>query len=214
MDALELFFKVLLALLVVGFVGYPLLRQDWEEEEVTVPEELQELYRRKESTYSALKELEFDYKTGKLSEADFTELDTKYRAEAIELLEAIDLAEKGEAPKPRKPRKPRAERAASAGNGAAAASSSSTPRQAGASAGRAAAAGRVGRGLVCAECDAENPANARFCGSCGSELELEPPVAKRARKAAGATEDICEDCGQPVGAEHRFCAGCGAEVNA
>jgi hypothetical protein len=214
MEALELFAKVLLALAVVGFVGYPLLRQDWEEEEVELPEELQDLYRRKESTYSALKELEFDFRTGKLSQTDFNELDAKYRSEAIELLEALELAEKGEAPKPRKEPKLRAERPAGAAGEGGAARRGESPRQSRRPAGTATAtAPRVGQGLLCLACDAENPANARFCAACGAELEQEPPR-RRARKVVGAPELVCDDCGQPVGPEHSFCAGCGAEVHA
>ncbi|MHB1343120.1 MAG: hypothetical protein ACYCX3_02020 [Thermoleophilia bacterium] len=81
----------MLALLAVALVAYPLLAPAREEEEdLDPPEELDELRRRQESTYSAIKELEFDYRTGKLSEKDFYELDARYRMDALELMDAIE----------------------------------------------------------------------------------------------------------------------------
>lgn len=41
---------------------------------------------------ATIKDLEFDYRMGKLSDADFADLDTHYRLQAIEILERIDLA--------------------------------------------------------------------------------------------------------------------------
>lgn len=229
---LELIVKVLLALLVVAFVGYPLLKEDWEEEEAEVPEDLQELYHRKESTYSALKELEFDFKTGKLSELDYRELDTKYRTEAIELLEAIDLLEGAEAPPPRRKARPApavqatgpAEAADAAGSGeepVPATLSADPARESAAGRGQAARhsqkrrpAAHVGRGRVCPECEAENPAAARFCASCGEALPQAEAAPKRARKAAGSATLVCDECGATLRDGHRYCGGCGAEVGA
>ncbi|OFV80691.1 MAG: hypothetical protein A2W26_06905, partial [Acidobacteria bacterium RBG_16_64_8] len=93
MIAVDTLVKIVLVIAVVAFVAYPFLlpargrNEDVEE----LSGEAEDLYRRKESAYSALKELEFDFKTGKLSETDFEELDAKYRSEALEILEAIDV---------------------------------------------------------------------------------------------------------------------------
>ncbi len=87
----EMLVKVMLALLAVALVAYPLLTPPRDEEEdLDPPEELDELHRRQESTYSAIKELEFDYRTGKLSEEDFHDLDARYRTDALELMDAIE----------------------------------------------------------------------------------------------------------------------------
>jgi len=87
----EVFIKVILALLAVAFVAYPLLTPPREEDEdLDLSEDLDELHRRKESTFSAIKELEFDFRTGKLSEEDFRELDARYRTDALELIDAIE----------------------------------------------------------------------------------------------------------------------------
>lgn len=55
-----------------------------------VPTGLSDLVARKEAAYSALKELEFDYRTRKLSPEDYEDLRTIYRLEAAEVLKAMD----------------------------------------------------------------------------------------------------------------------------
>jgi hypothetical protein len=44
----------------------------------------------KEAKYGEIREAELDYRTGKLSEADWKAIDRELRAEAMELLRAID----------------------------------------------------------------------------------------------------------------------------
>lgn len=54
-----------------------------------------DLLARKDAALSALKELEFDYQTRKLSAEDYEELRAIYRVEAAQVLKAMD---QGEAP--------------------------------------------------------------------------------------------------------------------
>ena len=49
-----------------------------------------ELEALKEAKYREIRDAELDYKTGKLSEADWRSLDRKLRAEAVELLKRLD----------------------------------------------------------------------------------------------------------------------------
>src|SRR5690348_9556083 len=51
---------------------------------------------------------------------------------------------------------------------------------------------------ACVACATENPADARFCMSCGSPLERRCPSCG-ARAAAGAR--FCTDCGAPLAAD-------------
>ena len=44
----------------------------------------------KEAKYREIRDAELDYRTGKLSEADWKRLDRELRAEAIEILRALD----------------------------------------------------------------------------------------------------------------------------
>jgi len=49
-----------------------------------------DLEARKEAKYKEIRDAELDWRTGKLSEADYRELDRKLRRDAIALLEALD----------------------------------------------------------------------------------------------------------------------------
>lgn len=199
--------KILMVLAAVAFIGYPLLRQWTEEEEVELPQELEELHRRKESTYSALKELEFDFRTGKLSETDYRELDTKYRADAVEILEAIEEEEAFQRSGRAMGRKATPARAAKP--------AATRKKVAPAAGGRTRSAqAAVDEQLVCLACDHVNPHSARFCGGCGDALLEQTAVAAAAVSPNGAGEPECADCGAPVEAGHRFCGSCGAEVHA
>jgi hypothetical protein len=62
-------------------------------------EELEDLELQKESHYSAIRELEFDFKAKKLSRKDYEELRDEYKALAIETLSQIDELESGKGPK-------------------------------------------------------------------------------------------------------------------
>jgi hypothetical protein len=53
-------------------------------------DELRSLATAKEAKYAEIRDNETDYRTGKLSERDFRELDRQLRAEAVEILRAID----------------------------------------------------------------------------------------------------------------------------
>ena len=75
----------------VVFVGEPLvrraseMRQDDEEQS-----ELDRLALQKETVYTAISDLDFDFRTGKVDDADYTELRRHLEDEAIELLRHID----------------------------------------------------------------------------------------------------------------------------
>ncbi len=201
MAVIDTLVKIIVALAVVAFVGYPLLKGRWDEEpEPVLSDESEELYRRKESIYSALKELEFDYKTGKLSEQDYRELDARYKAEALEILEAIDEAEKPQ-PKASRTKKPRAAASAPARR--------SSPAGAAASTAPAGSSGSV----ACGSCGRVNPAGARFCASCGERFDARPP-AGTPKEPEDALALICDSCGAEIASGHRFCGSCGIQVQA
>ncbi len=44
----------------------------------------------KENAYATIKDIQFDYKTGKISDEDYKELMAKYEAEAVDILKKID----------------------------------------------------------------------------------------------------------------------------
>jgi rRNA maturation endonuclease Nob1 len=54
--------------------------------------ERERLERQKLDAYAAIKELEFDYRMHKLSDADFAAIRDKYAAQAVEAIAALDAA--------------------------------------------------------------------------------------------------------------------------
>lgn len=190
MAILETLVKVVMALAVVAYVSYPLLRGKVgeDEDEAEMPEELADLYHRKEATYAALKELEFDYRTGKLSESDFKHLEERYRADGIELLEAIETAEGEEA---------------EGGTSGAKRKGAGVPGQGPAHIPAAPSPG------LCGSCGTVNDEGAKFCATCGERL--------KAGEAPGKGRDqgvpVCSACGEEVKAGAKFCGSCGAEVD-
>lgn len=57
-------------------------------------EKLKNLNNQKDSLYAAIKDIEFDYGLGKLSQEDYQELNAKYKNEAASVLKEIDSIEK------------------------------------------------------------------------------------------------------------------------
>ncbi len=86
---------ILLALLTFAFIIYPLLKKGERSADSVQDEELQELYSRRDTAYSMLKELEFDFQSGILTGEDYRALEKKYKGKAISILRDIDSVEKG-----------------------------------------------------------------------------------------------------------------------
>lgn len=136
----------------------------------------------------ALKEIEFDRATGKLSDRDYEMLKSRYSAEALAALESESTL------------------SAVPGTG-----------PAGQAAGMRPLAGeldpeelirhrlQVIRGSrssparSCIQCGPRPEPDAQFCSRCGASLE---------------TTGFCSHCGAPLSAGSRFCAGCGTRVAA
>lgn len=99
------FVEILIFISAMFFVGYPFFKRspigqgfspaDRGEAEAS---HYNELVHKKETAYITIKDLEFDYRTGKLSQADYMELKNRYEAEALQTLKEIDdfkVQEKG-----------------------------------------------------------------------------------------------------------------------
>lgn len=91
--------KVFITVIAIGaavFVALPFFKKKIEiisqeaGSQNPVEEGLRRLNSEKESVYSALKEIDFDYGMGKLSKEDYDELENKYKAQAVALLKEID----------------------------------------------------------------------------------------------------------------------------
>lgn len=136
---------------------------------------------------TALREIEFDRATGKLSDEDYAELKARYTAEALAILRqeggsAATQLEGGETAPPAEP--------------------SSRPAAESADPIEALIADRVrrldGAAIRCPTCGPRPETDALFCSSCGCSL----------------TVGGCTSCGTPIVPGSRFCDSCGTAVSA
>jgi len=92
---MSIFWALVLTALVFAFVAYPLFRQKARSAAVAGDEKFRELHSKRDTAYSMLKELEFDYQSGILTEEDYRELEARYKKKAISILKDADELEKG-----------------------------------------------------------------------------------------------------------------------
>lgn len=80
---------VIISLVAVAYVVWPLVRP--EPPPVVVEDDrLSELLGRKDAVLAAIKDLEFDYQVGKLSEEDYERFNQRLRRQAIGLIQQIE----------------------------------------------------------------------------------------------------------------------------
>ena len=101
MEALALVLAALLAVAAVVFVARPFLREpdgrEGEPSDATDAERLR-LAEERDRVLAALKELEFDHRTGKISDADYRDLVGPLRRRAAEALRALERMDGSERP--------------------------------------------------------------------------------------------------------------------
>ena len=97
MNATVLLVSMLVPLAV--FVMWPLFTAD-PEDSLAAPEEdpTASLELRKNNAYAALKEAEFDRRTGKLSDEDYDKVVGRYKNQALEAIAALDARQGAAAP--------------------------------------------------------------------------------------------------------------------
>lgn len=87
---MTIFVALLLTVLTFIAVILPFFRQRIRPVYAVTDEESQELRFKRDTTYAMLKELEFDYKSGVLTEADYRDLEDRYKRRGISILKDID----------------------------------------------------------------------------------------------------------------------------
>ena len=87
---MTIFVALLITALTFAFVAYPLFRQRRRSANAAADARLVELLSSRDTTYSMLKELEFDFQSGILSKEDYQELEARYKGKAISVLRGID----------------------------------------------------------------------------------------------------------------------------
>ena len=87
----------LLEILVVGLVlfgiGYPLFMRPKEVITLDEGDEYHNLLYAKDAALLAIKELDFDYDTGKLGEDDYKRIKKQFESEAVAIIKQVDEAE-------------------------------------------------------------------------------------------------------------------------
>lgn len=90
MDPLVLVAVGVLFVLVIALVGLPLRSGTAEAADERERRDIEALEEAKRAKYAEIRELEMDFRTGKLTEDDFRVQDRARRAEAVELLRRLD----------------------------------------------------------------------------------------------------------------------------
>ena len=92
---MTVFIAILFTVLAFAFIIYPFFKQRVRSADSAENEKLRELHSKRDTSYSMLKELEFDFQSGILTEEDYRELEARYKRKAITILRNIDDSEKG-----------------------------------------------------------------------------------------------------------------------
>jgi hypothetical protein len=201
-------------LILVGFIlAHPFLeRQGVREQRVGAAEAV---LAERDQVLDALRDLDFDHATGKITDEDYTPQRARLVAQGVALLKQLDstdsvAADPAAASRPvngasRAGPEDEIERAVAArrkprpGAGPAPARVESQIEAAVAARRRPASAAAA---RTCPQCSAAAGAEDRFCAKCGAAL----PQAVSPRPAA------CAECGAALGPNDLFCGGCGAKV--
>ncbi len=91
MDPLQLVLTALLAVVAIGAVVWPILRPPRPDlADVPANQELAELTAKRDAALRAVKDLEFDYQTGKVSQEDYVVYERALKAQAVTAIQAVD----------------------------------------------------------------------------------------------------------------------------
>ena len=150
-----------ISLLAVAYVAWPLLRPSRVAQLPPDDDPLTALIQRKDTILRSIKELEFDYHMGKLSEADFQRFDQRLRQQAIGLIRQIEKVAPDMADLEQQLEEAIAQHRTVLDTAASVATNGTSHRS---------AAATVGDERVCPECSTPIVHSANFCANCGTSL--------------------------------------------
>ena len=186
------FLALLITVAVFAFVSYPLLRPGRSEADLVPTDHRgeEDLLAQRDAAYAAIKELEFEFHLGNLSQKDYDDLRARSRRRAADILRHLDATEREAARTHRKARStepPRdgdtpeeIERAVALLRQQKEGKASHAARGPDSGQDRAPRARRT----ACPNCQGAVQAKDRFCGRCGTPL----PPPKAARRPPGRAD--------------------------
>ena len=151
----EYILTVFLFLGAVYWIIRPLLHPEQLQDALApaLKDQIDQITLQKEATYATIKELEFDFSMGKLSEEDFEALKKQYTLDALKYMEEIDqlqVSENGKtSPQNKKPKDGTKQE-------------TSTPHKTGST---------LKTNVFCSQCGKKANSQDSFCSNCGSELK-------------------------------------------
>ena len=167
-------------LLAAAAIGFTLVVRERDIPPAPVEDpELKHLEVRRQTLYDNLKDLQFEYHQGKLSEEDYQSLKHGFLYDLAGVMDSIERRTLRK-PKPAKGSASAAPtvKAEAAGNQQPAAAATATPEV-----------------ISCPSCGAANPVANLFCGQCAQPLSVTCPACKAATPLAAR---FCGRCGQPL----------------
>ena len=167
-------------LLAAAAIGFTLVVRERDIPSAPVEDpELKHLEVRRQTLYDNLKDLQFEYHQGKLSEEDYQSLKHGFLYDLAGVMDSIER---------RTLRKPKPAKGSAAGAPA-------VKAEPGGKKAPAAAAAATSEMIACPSCGAANAAANRFCGQCARPLSVTCPACKAANPLAAR---FCGQCGQPL----------------
>ena len=197
MLAVTLVIALVVSLAAVAWVVWPLLNRA-PALPLVEDDRLSTLIGRKEAVMTAIKDLEFDYRVGKLDQEDYERYDQRLRRQAIGLIQQIETAAPQSTGLDVKLESEIMHRRKVAG-----------PALAGAPAAVAMAAAPQPAPTAQTGGARPHPSNG------GAAVAVGQPVAVAATVTAAATPAgarFCTNCGARLESQHKFCANCGTPV--
>ena len=162
---------LVLTLLTFSVVILPFFRQRLRSIYAVTDEKSQELLFKRDTTYAMLKELEFDYQSGTLTEEDYRDLEDRYKRKGVSILKGIDSLP-GAAIEKRVSRLHQ-KRPVNISDEIEDKITSLRKRKSGDIAGEIEdkiSSLRQTKGCFCSQCGAKQQPDARFCVHCGTKL--------------------------------------------
>ena len=182
MDIVVAFIGTAIVVIVAAYVAQPLLVRT-RLKAATEDSPRDKLLAERDAIYTAIRDLDFDFQTGKLLEADYAAMRDKYTARGVEILKELDaLGDDRKTP------------AAVADEIEAAVQARREART---------------RRPAPKEDDIEAAVRARRQSASGAPQSA---TLARAVTSAGVRDPQCPKCGRPIDPSDRFCAKCGAAL--